>query len=206
MSFLLLWLGVMLPLVFSPGPANIVFAASGASVGVRRSLPLLLGIDTVFLIKSLLIGLGLGALIQKYPLALQLLQCAGAIYIIYLAVGFLKTSLLEHNGQQKRLGFYDGVIIQLLNSKGWLLVLLMFSLFSEKAYQEYGDQSVWVLVVWLAILNISMHLVWIWAGGLLAKLAGDSKNQKVQGYIYFASLMVVAVWLLVDNPIWQHGG
>ncbi|WP_120512799.1 LysE family translocator [Photobacterium salinisoli] len=204
MSFLLLWLGVMFPLVFSPGPANIVFAASGASVGVRRSLPLLLGIDTVFLIKSLLIGLGLGALIQEYPLTLQLLQCAGALYIIYLAVGFLKTSLLEHNGQQKRLGFFDGVIIQLLNSKGWLLVLLMFSLFSEKAYQEYGEQSVWVLVLWLAILNISMHLVWIWAGGLLAKLAGDTKNQKVQGYIYFASLVIVAIWLLVDNPIWQH--
>ncbi|NAW86820.1 LysE family translocator [Photobacterium halotolerans] len=204
MSFLFLWLGVMFPLVFSPGPANIVFAASGASVGVRRSLPLLLGIDTVFLIKSLLIGLGLGALIQEYPLALQLLQCAGAIYIIYLAVGFLKTGLLKHNGQQKRLGFYDGVIIQLLNSKGWLLVLLMFSLFSEKAYQEYGEQSVWVLVLWLAILNISMHLVWIWTGGVLAKLAGDSKNQKVQGYIYFVSLMIVAIWLLVDNPIWQY--
>jgi threonine/homoserine/homoserine lactone efflux protein len=37
MSLFILWLGVMFPLVFSPGPANIVFAASGAKVGVKRS-------------------------------------------------------------------------------------------------------------------------------------------------------------------------
>ncbi|GAB6260783.1 LysE family translocator [Photobacterium sp. R1] len=204
MSFLLLWLGVMFPLVFSPGPANIVFAASGASVGVRRSIPLLLGIDTVFLMKSLLIGLGLGALIHENPLVLQLLQVVGACYIMYLAKGFLKTSLHTANGQVKHLGFTDGVLIQLLNSKGWLLVLLMFSLFSEKAQQEFGEHAIWVLVAWLAVLNISMHLVWIWAGGLLAKLSGNRKNQKIQGLIYFALMMVVAFWLLVDNPLWQQ--
>ncbi|KDM91106.1 LysE family translocator [Photobacterium galatheae] len=204
MSFLLLWLGVMFPLVFSPGPANIVFAASGASVGVRRSIPLLLGIDFVFVIKSLLIGLGLGALIHEHPMVLQLLQVAGACYIMYLAKGFLKTSLHQANGPLKHLGFTDGVLIQLLNSKGWLLVLLMFSLFSEKAQHEFGDHAVWVLIVWLAVLNISMHFVWIWAGGLLAKLSGNRKNQKIQGFIYFSLMMVVAIWLLVDNPLWQH--
>ncbi|QUJ69409.1 LysE family translocator (plasmid) [Photobacterium sp. GJ3] len=203
MSFLFLWLGVMFPLVFSPGPANIVFAASGASVGVRRSLPLLFGIDSVFLVKSLIIGLGLGAFIEQYPMALQVLQCVGALYILYLAIGFLKTSLYAQGEAQKPLGFVDGVLIQLLNSKGWLLVLLMFSLFSEKAHQEFGEQAIWVLVAWLAVLNISMHLVWIWAGGLLAKMSGNRKNQKVQGFIYFLSLGLVAVWLLVDNGLWR---
>ena len=52
MSLFIIWLGVMFPLVFSPGPANIVFAASGAKVGIKRSIPLIAGVDSVFIIKS----------------------------------------------------------------------------------------------------------------------------------------------------------
>jgi threonine/homoserine/homoserine lactone efflux protein len=46
----------MFPLVFSPGPANIVFAMSGIRQGVRGSIPLIIGVDLVFIIYSLLIG------------------------------------------------------------------------------------------------------------------------------------------------------
>jgi len=137
MSFVLIWLGVMFPLVFSPGPANIVFAASGARVGLIRSLPLMLGVDLIFILKSLLVGFGFGNLLQSYPIVLQLLQIVGALYIVWLAVGFLRSSLRTSESEQKTLGFKDGLIIQLLNSKGWLMVVLMFSLFTEPALSSF---------------------------------------------------------------------
>lgn len=202
MSFFLAWAAVMFPLVSSPGPANIVFASSGANQGIKRSLPLLLGIDTVFVLKSLLIGFGFGRFINDHPSILNFLQLIGAAYIIYLAFGFLKQGYSLATGTIRALGFVDGVIVQLLNAKGWVLVLLMFSLFSESAASSFGTASVWVLVVMLAALNISLHLIWISFGALLVKLFSQENNRRVQAWVYFSSLMLVAIWLLIDNALW----
>lgn len=203
MSFLLLWLGVMFPLVFSPGPANIVFAASGAKVGVKRSLPLLCGVDLVFIIKSMIIGFGFGHFLEKYPLFLQLLQLAGSVYLTFLAIGFLKSSLVKKERDYKLLGFKDGIIIQLLNAKGWVMLVLMFSLFTDPAQAMYGDKGIISLVVLLAILNIGVHLVWIWGGGLINKFSLVKNNHKAQNLFYACSLIIVAVWLVFDNSIWK---
>lgn len=203
MSFVLVWLGVMFPLVFSPGPANIVFAASGARVGLIRSLPLMLGVDLIFILKSLLVGFGFGNLLQSYPIVLQLLQIVGALYIVWLAVGFLRSSLQTSESEQKTLGFKDGLIIQLLNSKGWLMVVLMFSLFTEPALSSFGEFGVIMLVLLLALLNISVHLAWISVGSLLTGFMSEERHQKLQGRLFFVCLLLVAAWLFVDNSIWD---
>lgn len=90
MSFIAVWLGVMFPIVFSPGPANVVFAASGVQVGFKRSLPLMLGIDAVLFIKSIIVGLGFGVVFERLPAVLHGVQFIGAFYLVYLALSFLK--------------------------------------------------------------------------------------------------------------------
>jgi threonine/homoserine/homoserine lactone efflux protein len=40
---------------------------SGIRQGVRGSIPLIIGVDLVFIIYSLLIGFGLGEILQLYP-------------------------------------------------------------------------------------------------------------------------------------------
>lgn len=203
MSFIIMWLAVMFPLVFSPGPANIVFAASGAKVGVKRSLPLMLGIDTVFILKSIILGFGFGQLFEQYPASLQILQFFGACYISYLAISFLKSNTNNASQPEKILGFKDGVIIQCLNAKGWIMVILMFSLFAEPAQTQFGAGGIWVLICLLAALNISMHLVWISFGQLITRLTGNQLNQYKQNIFYCLSLLIVAAWLLITNPFWQ---
>jgi threonine/homoserine/homoserine lactone efflux protein len=84
-QYFLLFFGLMFPLVFSPGPANIVFAMSGIRQGVRGSIPLIIGVDLVFIIYSLLIGFGLGEILQLYPSLIFILQLLGSLYIVYLA-------------------------------------------------------------------------------------------------------------------------
>ena len=204
MSFVLLWLGVMFPLVFSPGPANIVFAASGAGVGFRRSLPLVCGVDLVFVLKSALIGYGAGQLLSEYPEVLNGLQLIGASYLFYLAFGFLKRTVASGNQQTfLQLSFLDGVVIQLLNAKGWIMVVLMFSLFVEPAKEFAGSYAELSLITMLFILNVLTHLAWVMFGDLFARMTGGSKGAQWQGYFYFGCLLMVACWLLVDNPIWK---
>lgn len=202
MSLFFVWLGVMFPLVFSPGPANIIFAASGARVGVRQSLPLLFGVDLVFIIKSLLIGFGLGQVLQGYPNVMNVMQFLGASYLIYMAVSFLKSANKALESEQKVFGFVDGVFVQLLNSKGWLMVLLMFSLFSEQAQDAFGNQGVFVLVLWLALLNVSMHLLWIKMGFWLSKISSSPQYAKGLNCFYASCLLLVSFGLIINNPMW----
>lgn len=204
MSLFILWLGVMFPLVFSPGPANIVFAMSGAQVGVKRSIPLVAGVDLVFILKSVIIGYGLGQVIQSYPDAMNVLQLIGAVYLVYLSVKFIRSSSHSSENSKEHLGFFDGLLIQVLNSKGWLMVLLMFTLFTDQAQQAFGEQGILVLVVWLAILNISIHLVWVKAGELLAKVSNSPRYEKALNLFYAGCLFVVSGWLIVDNQIWSQ--
>lgn len=201
MSLFIVWLGVMFPLVFSPGPANIVFAASGARVGLKRSIPLVAGIDTVFIIKSLIVGYGLGEVIERYPNIISTLQVLGALYLIYLAVKFIKSSSNKEEGGYKPLGFVDGALIQMLNSKGWIMLFLMFSLFTEQAQQSFGNQGVLVLVVWLAILNITLHLVWVKLGDLLARISNHKGYETALNIFYASCLLVMSGWLLLEDQL-----
>ena len=105
MSLFLVWLGVMFPLVFSPGPANIVFAASGANVGIKRSIPLIAGVDSVFILKSLIIGYGLGEVLHSQPVLMNLMQLLGSFYLIYLAIKFIRSSSSKLDATSKELGF-----------------------------------------------------------------------------------------------------
>jgi len=206
MSLFILWLGVMFPLVFSPGPANIVFAASGAKVGVKRSMPLVAGVDCIFFLKSLIIGFGLGQALQNHPMIMNSLQMVGALYLIYLAITFIKSSAKTADNDAKTMGFIDGMLIQLLNSKGWLMVFLMFTLFTEQAEVNFGDYGILVLVLWLAVLNISMHIVWVKAGALLANLSSSERYAQALNLFYASSLLVVSIWLIIENKIWSSMG
>ncbi|UJF17973.1 LysE family translocator [Vibrio sp. SS-MA-C1-2] len=203
MNLFLIWISAMFPLVFSPGPANIVFASSGAKVGLKRSLPLLIGIDATFFIKSIVIGFGLGEVVKTQPQIMNMMQLLGAIYLIYLAIKMMRRPS-SNIGEVESLSFRDGVIVQLLNSKGWLLVLMMFTLFSVEANQIFGEQGVYVLILWLFLLNISAHVGWIHVGILLAKLSQNSSYQKGLNIFYGSCLILVSGWLLIDNSIWLN--
>lgn len=204
MSLFIMWLGVMFPLVFSPGPANIVFAASGAQVGVKRSIPLIAGVDTIFIIKSIIIGYGLGQVVHTYPNIMNVLQIIGALYLVYLAVKFIKNSSHTSKNEQKHMGFLDGMLIQILNSKGWLMVFLMFTLFTDQARLTFGEHGILVLIIWLAILNILIHIVWVKAGELLSKFSSSKRYEKVLNIFYASCLLAVSGWLIVDNHIWSQ--
>ena len=55
-----LWFGMMFPLIFSAGPANVTMASLGARFGFFKSLPFISGINLIVLLHAVLIGLGAG--------------------------------------------------------------------------------------------------------------------------------------------------
>ncbi len=196
-EYFLAWFAVMFPLVFSPGPANVVFALSGVKQGIKNSLPLIAGVDLVFIIYSLLIGFGLGEFLKSYPQFLIAIKLLGVAYLLYLSYKFIaSTGNSAENRGGKFYTFYDGVILQMLNPKCWTMLFLMFSLFLDGSFNH--TTQVIYLVIMLAVLNISTHIIWVAAGSAITQYISNPNIDKYLNYFFAASLICVALWILID--------
>jgi len=195
-QYFLIFFSLMFPLVFSPGPANIVFAVAGMKQGVKASIPLIIGVDLVFIIYSLIIGFGLGEILKIYPRLIFILQLLGAIYIIYLSYRFIVPSSNKKTNSEKKFTFTDGLILQILNPKGLSMLFLMFSVLLDGSFDE--STQVVYLVIMLAVLSISTHFIWVAAGSQISKFTSNKKFDSILNYFFSGSLLLVAIWILLQ--------
>ena len=87
--------------------------ASGLNFGVRKSLPLLIGVSTGFTIMLLLIGLGFGQLFDLFPQLSLTIKIAGTTYLLYLAWLIARSSRVDVANQKiKPFEFIKGTLFQ----------------------------------------------------------------------------------------------
>jgi threonine/homoserine/homoserine lactone efflux protein len=115
-------------LAASPGPSNLFAVANGMSRGRRAVLLGVVGMNTATLLWYLAAALGLGALAKAYPQAVRVVVAAGAIYLIWLAFGALRSGFgpagaIGHAKiHPRRSALRDGFMVQIANPK----ILLFF--------------------------------------------------------------------------------
>lgn len=83
--YALTWLGVLAAQI-SPGPNLAAVASVGLAQGRRPALFVVTGISSGMLIWSMVTALGLGALIEAFPLSLLLLKFIGGSYLLVLGI------------------------------------------------------------------------------------------------------------------------
>ena len=109
---------------FTPGPNTTLSTALAANLGLRRSLRFVLAVPVGWgLLFSLCAG-GLGALVVAVP-ALRLgIQALGVGYLLWLAFKLANTSqLAQADASRLNVTFWQGVMLQFLNIKAWMLAL-----------------------------------------------------------------------------------
>lgn len=180
------------PLALSPGPANILFAASGQAFGIRGSLPFWLGTNITCVFQTLAIGFGLGILVSEFPSVIFSLKAIGIVILLVLAYRFYKLSVSDAE-VIKPLSFRQGVVVELFNMKFLLIPMIMFSQFNAPAND--GMPQVLVLTSMLAILTMGSNMVWIIGGKTLTLIATGRTAVKTQGWIFASMLCVTALWL-----------
>lgn len=187
----------LFPLTVSPGPANLLLASSGTSFGLRKTIPFLLGIFTVFVLQSLLVGVGLAELVFRYPAILRFFQYAGAAFLIYLAYHFFRASALDEEMEQAKqsLGFKEGAILETLNFKAIAVQAMMFSLFLDPTKPQWPQ--IFLLTGFLLTIGVASGLIWVLGGDLLGRLLRTEKGAIWQGRIFGSLLLVVAVWMIL---------
>ena len=109
---------------FTPGPNTTLSTALGANLGLRRALPFIVAVPAGWTLMMLLCGLGLAALVLAAPALRLAVKFGGIAYLVWMAWRLAAVRTLgEVNAEQLDVGFWQGVGLQFLNIKVWLLAL-----------------------------------------------------------------------------------
>ena len=99
----------------SPGPNNVVASHSGFNHGIKKSIPLMLGVIFGFTTMLAVINFGLINIFNFYPIIQKILISTGTIFLIYLA---FKISFSKSSNKKESLipiNFIETFLYQFLN-------------------------------------------------------------------------------------------
>jgi len=111
---------------FSPGPNTTLSTALAANHGLRRALRFCLAVPTGWTMLMLACGFGLGALVTGVPALNWAIKVAGAAYMLWLAYKLAGAGqLAQVDAARLDVTFAQGVGLQFLNIKAWMLALTL---------------------------------------------------------------------------------
>ncbi len=180
---------------FTPGPNNILGSYSGFNFGIRKSLPLILGVT--FGYTSLLITLSAGLIIvfKNYPFLQVILKISGSLFLIYLAYKISFKNKLETKEIKNPVKFLNTFFFQYINPKGVIIAIICISTFVESGSNYLFHTMVVVIVSF--IVSAASISSWCLLGKFLKRFATNKKFIQIFNYImsFFLIVCVIIIYL-----------
>ncbi|MEW6704942.1 MAG: LysE family translocator [Pseudomonadota bacterium] len=182
---------------FTPGPNTTLSTALAANFGLKQALPFCAAVPAGWTLLMLLCGTGVGALILAAPPLRLALKAFGVAYLLWLAWRLAGTRALGQAAAPVRVSFGQGVLLQFLNIKAWMLALTITA--GWVAVQGVdAAQSARRLAVVLGVM-----MVYAFASNFLYALVGAALRQWLsqgQRLLWFnrvlgGLLALTAVWM-----------
>ena len=109
---------------FTPGPNTTLSTALAANLGLRRAMRFVVAVPVGWGILFSLCAGGLGALVVALPALRMAIQFAGIAYLLWLATKLARSNALaQADTARLNVTFLQGVMLQFLNIKAWMLAL-----------------------------------------------------------------------------------
>lgn len=185
---------------FTPGPNTTLSTALAANGGLRRALRFCLAVPTGWTLLMLVCGLGLGAVVMAVPALRGAVQIAGVSYMLWLAWRLAQTHrLAQADDARLNVGFWQGVALQFVNIKAWMLALaLTGGWVTTQAGQPApnpGERLVIVIAV-MAVYAFSSNFTYAMVGSLLRRWLAEGQRLLWFNRTMAAILVATAVWML----------
>jgi len=184
---LLLLIGISLSLGFTPGPNNAVAAYSGFNFGIKKTLPLILGVSFGYTTLIILINFVLISTFKNYPIIQEIIRILGTFFLIYLAYKISFSKISSEGKTENPVKFFDKFIFQFINPKGVMAGITLSSNFVEQG-ENYLNHSIWVIVVCSVTAFLSITS-WTFLGKFLRKFA--TNNNFIKRFNYAMSLLLI---------------
>ncbi len=177
----------------SPGPNNIMLLSSGLTFGYRRTIPHMAGVFLGFPLMVLIVGLGMGALFEKFPLVLTVLKFIGIIYLFWMAYKIANNSSsydVEENNESKPFSFMQAAMFQWVNPKAWIMAITSISIFVTS--NENGLFQIIIISLIYFLSGCVSCNTWAFGGTVLKKFIKSEKSvQRLN--IAMAILLIASV-------------
>jgi len=165
----------------SPGPVNIIATGAGANYGFKRTLPFVMGATIAYTLVVLLVGLGLNAILEKYPQITHSLQYIGGAFLLYMSykIAMAKPMNNQTDNTTSLLtppSFMHGFLSQSLNPKAWLVSMSGVSLFVS------SNSPVLYYLLIFCMISFSICFIgvatWVIIGQVISQFLSTEKRQR----------------------------
>lgn len=180
----------------TPGPNNVMLMSSGVNFGIRRSVPLLMGVCIGFPAMFVGIGLGLGAVFQRYPQVHTLISVVGIVYLLYLAWRIARSGRPEQVKDIRPLTFLQAAAFQWVNPKAWVMATGAIAAFTTASGSI--NQQVLNMALIFITAAVPSALTWLLFGVGLQKLLADPLWLRRFNYLMAGLLVLSMLPVIID--------
>jgi len=184
-------------LLGSPGPATMSLAAVGATAGITKGTPYLLGILTGLV--SAMVGaiIGVAAIFVQWPDARLVVQSLGALYITYIAYRIASAPIVGSNDTDEHAtpNFRDGLVLNLLNPKLYAGFFVLFSEFMLPLSNATAQFAMTGAV--LSVVGIVVDSIWLGVGSSIQALFAHPRFARRIRVLFGLSIVAATAWSLL---------
>ena len=201
-SWLLPALGFATAISATPGPNNVMVAASGATYGFSRTVPHILGISAGFPLMLGIVAVGAAGPLRAWPWLHEVLRWVGVAYMLWLAwqigtaepVVTTDASRARARARGRPMTFLQAALFQWVNPKAWVAAGG-----TVITYLTASGAAFWVQAALLGAIFVlaSMAFVSIWTaiGAGVARVLRTPRSLR-RSNVAMAALLVLSVGTL----------
>lgn len=179
----------------TPGPNNIMLAASGVNFGFFRSVPHILGIWFGMICLFVFSAAGFLVLFELYPDLKITMKVASSLYLLFFAYKIACAKRVENTDTKIRpLTFWQAVLFQFINPKAFIITSSALSSFTGGR----GSYMISAAGVTFAFALICIPSISVWAGfGSVISRFMDN-NIVFRGFnVFLGSLTALSVLMII---------
>lgn len=201
MSVFALFALTVIPLIFTPGPDMLFILSQVMGKDAKAGMMATVGICLGYLVHSVLVALGIAAIIVSFPVLFETIRWIGIAYLLFLAFGLLKSVFsnkklaIENTSTSNPI--QKGFFTALLNPKGMLIYFSILPQFINKS----GDTVTQGLILSFIFIGL-IFVVYCSLSLIFAKITQKTQiDERKQKWIDGGSgslLMLAATWLIIQ--------
>jgi threonine/homoserine/homoserine lactone efflux protein len=184
-----------LALAGSPGPNTLSLAASGAAFGARRSIGYMVGMLVGMVGVMTVTASGAVGVVLAVPGAVPVVTVLAGVYFAWLAWRIASAPpLTDQAADRPAPSFAGGVLLSLVNPKGYVAMAALFSGFVLARERLGLAAEAGLKIAVLTAIIAAVNVAWLLAGAALTRWFRDPVANRVIN-ITFATLLITAVAL-----------
>ena len=201
MSVFLLFALTVIPLIFTPGPDMLFILSQVMGKDAKAGIMATVGVCLGYLVHSVLVALGIAAIIVSFPILFETIRWLGIAYLLFLDFSLIKsvfnTQRLAIEKKNTAKPIQKGFFTALLNPKGMLIYFAILPQFIDKTGNTVSQGLI------LSFIFIGLcFVVYCSLSVIFAKISQNTQlDERKQKWIDGGSgglLMLAATWLIIQ--------